>query len=662
MSNLVHIEPDGLAKTLPVEVNVEILAVQAGGAAGAVTSGSVVYQFEQHVIADADKDFFLSTHKTYGPCTRSTGDGSEVLTDAFRRQIGNISNSQYRYDLRSLFYCLGDLTGMTVCDIPWPTAKSDVRFMSMYATSIDEHNLVFYPGGGKSKDIIYTIAVCAKMAQTNNIYLAAEQGGPSNPPEDSVQKRRFIHRTMRCLMRDVIDMDVYGEHMFAYYRGLCKHITLRAHSDEGGWIRKAMMRANYPRPVGLICQDSSLDVETPRFKTINTSQAIFLSEVLGHMVETAACVADADPLMIRNMVSVFDNRELDDSGAAIDEDTTKAEKPSAFPDLEEVLNNIEDRATVVLGRTDVGQGLEHHTSLLIRGTFRSYLSDNRVDKHFKHKNFMPYAYVEHGAVLKEQSTVTCDGPKAGRSVQIPLFPEPPVTLGKQVLNLAGNGHALNDALYFRYRDTGLRGLGAFYLGSGAFGGIGLESISIMDGVSGKHQVAMCRDNQPNLESMRWIRPHCPVPMAGESSIWSGRPYLKMIRNSRSKIAVGLDYNVTLTVGSPIIKKVDQFTAVTSQTRRNVVHAWRKALNQTDLEDDEVAITELYSLGPDTYNRMETSTRNTTSSTVLPSTEATNEAVGVDHAPPRLTTNSGQHHDDAATPTDNDADEGVVGEA
>lgn len=580
------------AVSFPMEIHVDVNSSHGRGVSMPSQSSEVRYQYQLK-----DKETRVSTMKVVErPCKlrKALDDGTSALSDAVRRQTVELTTTEYEYDLRALFYAAGDLCSRTIAGVQWDHDVATVEGVAPNATRVGPRSLVLMPNGDSPRIATYMFALLARMCGVTEVFVGAEQYQMARAPENDVEKRRYLHVIMQYLQPDVIQQGVYGEHMFPHFRGCNRYITLRAHSTEGGYIRDALINATYPKPRGLISTSRHAVGEFPRFFTRSTNAQAFCRDVLSHMLECSAMVADADPAGVHNLTTVMTNTCYDDYGTLLEGvENNDQQRPSAYPDLCDVMDIIENHSAMMLTRTDIGGATEGHSSMLARNTFRKYFEEDSVDTHLGRAEMMPYAFVEHGVVLKHPSTVACDGPKAGREVELPLLPGGVLVPARYSKHVSASGRHIAPKVYSRFRDYGIRQMGAFYLGSGPFGSDDFTRMRLVPNANAPPEPILCNDNLTTMATMHWMRPHCPVPVPGECSLWHGRAMLEIQTNRSSTLRTGWKEPVIITVSEPVAHYVEKLEVGKTKIRRNVDAAYRTVLNINELSDDEEVQRELF---------------------------------------------------------------------
>lgn len=578
--------------SFPMEVKVDVTASHGKGMVNPTRSADIIYQLE---LANAARGTGLRCTNTSVSLIKAVDEGAVAMSETVRKQTAMLMQTDYKYDLRGLFYAAGELTGMLLCGVPWPVRRATPRSVIPYATLSDENALALIPTVRYPRIVAYMMCLTGRMCGVTHLEIGAEQYQLAEAPDDDVTKRRYIHFLMQALQPDVFNMNVYGEHMFAYYRGVSRYLTLRSHSSEGGWVRDAMASATYPKPRGIVSTPVTETVSFPRFGTRNTSEKVFVCDVVSHVLECAACVQDADPAAELNLTTVLANKESDDESTwSASYDAVAASRPSAFADINQVLDRIEAHTCVMLNRTDVGHACDNHANLLPRNTFRDYLSNDAVDKHFLHQGFMPYSFVENGGLLKHPSAVKQKGPKAGSVVELPLFGSDVRVPKRYVETVSASGYHSAPRVYYGHQNVGLRAIGAYYLGSGAFGGNELSNMRLVAPTDGELNPIMCRDDLSSLAAAHWVRPHCPVPMAGECAVLEDKAMIEVRTVRGSYIRTGVNELVLISVGEPVATSVTSLSQGAKAIRCKINNRYRKVLNMDEMSDDEEIKDELFS--------------------------------------------------------------------
>jgi hypothetical protein len=337
----------------------------------------------------------------------------------------------------------------------------------------------------------------------------------------------------------------------------------------------------------------------PRFNTMNTDPSLFRRECVSLMLEVSALISDSDPLHEVGVSSVIYNAEMDKDGKPTAAAKVGGDhmKPSAFDDLEGILSQMENYAVKFLSVINASAPSDGCNGALLRGTFRMYLESDSVDSHFDRLELLPYLFVEPGPIIKHKMCVRQSGPKAGETRKVPLFPSDPYILEADDKRKTCTEKHRAANVYYDYKDTSLRDIGAYYMLSPGFNsGVdrGLNNMRFVSTENVSDHVTMMRTSATDcVAEMAWIRPHCPVPAPGEGRCWSGQVVLEYHGGMRRALRTAADDPVYLEVGSPIIRCVQKLNKSTTAMSRKVNDKYRKYINDANMDETELLTQELF---------------------------------------------------------------------
>jgi hypothetical protein len=200
---------------------------------------------------------------------------------------------------------------------------------------------------------------------------------------------------------------------------------------------------------------------------------------------------------------------------------------------------------------------------------------------------MPYMFVEGAVLLKHDSAGVARGPKAGKERVLDLLPAKPVVSKMYKEGTDRAGYHLAPRLAVPWRDVDLRGSGIFYMVSGPFGRTNATDFRIRNRTGRPTDLILCRDSDDDsLASLHWLRPHCPVPVAGECKALADPHFLDITTNRRGGIPTDPDAKVSLSVGEP--RQVDSSIDVNTKMyqRVNVNGAYRVRVNSAEATMEE----------------------------------------------------------------------------
>ncbi len=579
---------DGGVTTFPVEVRVRVDATHGDGQFARETHAEVVFQVE----LKSEEEMEMEVTPARGGLARTASDAVTTLSSSVRAGIVNLAPTFYRHDLRAVTFYLGYLSCLVLAKKQWPDELVGIKGVSPLASGVGSGDLVYEPRGGGSREVIYVLALAAKAVGCNRLYVYNEQFSTAPKPRSTGQRRRYLHTALRVILADSASCGLYGDHAMAYYRGLNCGMTLRSHTDEGGWVRKAMAKASYPISSGIVKTDPDEFPLLPRFNTVQTSESLFLNECVNTLLEVSALISDADPAHEVNVASLMYNGYMDKTGAVLEGDTEAAHsRPSAFADIEGVLHQMENYAIKHLNIINAGTPSEGCHGSLRRGTFEHYLAEDSVDRHFATYEFLPYAYVDAPVLLAHESCGKTVGPKAGTTKAVDLFPSEGRVMPQDAQGVTSSGKHYAHKLFYDYKDCSLRGMGAFYLLAPAWNGgrdKGLHAMKFYSRERVSDCVTMMRKSEDNLlGEMCWVRTSCPIPAPGEGRNWGGKVVLGYHGGMGRHIRTNSDSKVYLHTGAAEMRSVKRFNTTVCRMDRNVNSHYRKYLNDFDLEQSEM---------------------------------------------------------------------------
>uniref|UniRef100_A0A2V0RBE2 Capsid n=1 Tax=viral metagenome TaxID=1070528 RepID=A0A2V0RBE2_9ZZZZ len=586
------------------------------------TDKDVFYQVEKY-----DKGGRLVCKDTGVTLRKEISIGASALRSAVRSQIECLSNTSYEYDMRAICYALGHMVSCVWSGKTVPTAQSEVRFLASYATAVSETDIVFCMPQNVGREVSCMLSIAAKYCGVDRIYVAAMQGLTASVPTDNKQWRVALHSTIQFVLSDAASLGCYGEHAVAFSRGLTSHVTVRAHSDEGGWWRRAIRNASYPRPRGYLNTILG-SYHMPHFGTRRTNEATFAKDSMSMLLTFMACIQDADPLANITQSTLLVNEVVATRDPS--EDLTKvltsdaARKPTAYPMLRVVMDTVEEHAVRIFNLTHADVDRDHHILSLPRDTFRDYLSNNTTDSHLGVENLLPYLFIENGAVLRHDASVKQAGPRAGRKTVLPYFPFSTVATGGDDRGSNARGVQNAEILFARIGGKAIREIGMYYVASSLWTGenSGMQGIDVMVGKAGPGDVSMARQHAvQTLDNIGWIRPHCPVPAPGECTFDDQGVLARIHRDKVGKVFLEAgpptSLEVTLSVsGLRLNTAISNLTSMTHIVSKNMSDDYRLKMTDDEVSMEQEAVYEatakLFHLNVDPRINLASNTFNTSS--------------------------------------------------
>jgi hypothetical protein len=511
------------------------------------------------------------------------------------------------YDMRGVFYSLGVLAAKAIVGEEWPTELCRVDFVTPTASGLTEDDLVYRPLDEGLNTVLYTMSLAAKMAGKEKMYVMCDQFVNAQKPKGRRAYTRYLQGTLQTLLSDAISADAYGDGVFAFCRGLNCGIILRAHSDEGGWVREALIAADYPKPSGMVTPNSDVWGAMPHFGSHVWHTKTMTKSCITLMLECAAAMSDADPChaadvqvetVLFNPYYGKDGKVLAGSDAPVDGGHCR---PSAFAELKEVLALMEYRACGYFNTVHANSVVAGCNTSLQRNTFRSYFANDKVDRHLARADFMPYLYIEPACVLSADGYVVHDGPKAGTKRELPMFKGDVKVSRTMVQTTTRSGSHNASRIHYDYTGCSLRQSGFFYICSGAFNegkDMGLSQMRFITNSSDIHDnMSLLRKSKGNVvDEVRWQRPQCPIPAVGEGKNWCGNTMLEYSGGVRRDIKTALPKEqlaVTVEVSQLHVENVVGLKGGAVYMSRTTNDSYRQYINDVEFDEEEALRAELF---------------------------------------------------------------------
>jgi hypothetical protein len=295
-------------------------------------------------------------------------------------------------------------------------------------------------------------------------------------------------------------MGCASHHDEAFFRGLCNTWTLWGHSDEGGWARSYLRKADYPKPIGLLAPTSTTVSGLPVMQNVSLNSGM------------RWCVA----LLLR--------------GAGI---WSAVDKPfegrcTALPGV----NDIDDGPAEVSGLQQLSarhmelwrkkvEEIEHYipTPVFDEASHISFWRDNEPDgRHLKHEVIFPFFWVEPSPIMDYGRT----------HIYMPCVPLKTITM-PMFANLDSVHKSKNypegciipprgSASLLSINGMDTRGSGAQYILSGNYrraNGLGalIEMPSKEFGTDGNS--LLFSGSSDVFSEKRWVTPHNPLAHPAE---------------------------------------------------------------------------------------------------------------------------------------------------
>ncbi len=389
---------------------------------------------------------------------------------------------------------------------------------------------------------------------------------------------------------DAYKQGLLGEMLFVIARGASCILQLDAHTNEGGYAKRAFMCADYPRPCGWINaarEPNKMNIFCCTHGCYQKCHA--LADSLELLLQCAGLLHDAEPLARSTMnVDSFATIIEPEPGA----DTTERARPRIYLYLNKVLQDWKKHAK---NRLAVWQGLSADTkSYPYENTWESYLNSDCVDQCLKasedNNGILPYCWVEACGVNLDLGGCRLPGPGGVNNVRDLVYFQTDVATcvprwvhhpGREMLSEDEYGCVNGDRELYRIKHWQLREQGMTYLCHPRFtfiennSGLSALKFRLADSATNilANEVNFSRDarKETTVEEKLWRRSHCPVPFNGEVSI-VGNTFAGLVcARSVGTNFFGLTHHATMVnvTVSPLYITDDEDTEITQSTNRSI---------------------------------------------------------------------------------------------
>lgn len=553
MSSVIAAE-HGAEYAFPALIECDVLGHVAFGGADTEGSGKVSYRIDLR-----EQGGVSGLEISHAPVTlvKSGSDGVDRLREAVRKEIVAQMPPLVEYDLRAIFYCMGRYCALAASGLFIPEAMAQINFVTNTVMTLTSRSLVVTLPGNGADQVLRIIATCARDCGVSNVAVVSDSITVAQPLQSRSTLRAALARTMSFLLADVNRAGCLGDHLVAMVRGISSVLVLNAHSDEGGWARRAMLVALYPVPRGIL-NSNPVENLSNRFCTQVMTQGDMFKEVVSLLIEGRCCFAECDPLIAAGRPTMVRPSGGDEH----------AGKPSSLPVLYDVLTNWETFACkrlcsnmgVAVPPTGTAPGLP-------RNSFERYFKDNANDNHLRHDELMPYLYVEPcGGTYLPGGCVTPGpgGPACPRMID--YFPVDAYRVAHGMKKFDARGRNIGGDIIVKVSSWMARTSGATYVAASAFSERnGYAKVGILGGVAGADEFLSNSRAPPSgddtqwwsLADALWLRPDCDIPAYGECAA-SERGVFMVIKHT-----LGTNFHaredllaskVEVTVGPPTLKK------------------------------------------------------------------------------------------------------------
>lgn len=283
-------------------------------------------------------------------------------------------------------------------------------------------------------------------------------------------------------------------HMEAFFRGMNYSWSLWSHTDEGGWIRRALSTATYPPGAGIVAVTTEEFMNLPLRKRISQIDAPRLT--IGLFLSYCGLVPVADAY--NSGLPTVCEKELD-----------AEPRPSSFEGLHTVTYEVMSVwRKLVCDRFDL-----HECSVGDQHSFRAYFTPDRIDRHLEVENFIPFWWIEPSPLVIGDTGALFMPAKRGSKISIP-FSTAKEILAPDIPQSRDGRYPRGVNMSLMFERGGLREQGYSYLLSGAYraeNGLGFMEYCLEPEIGSFTTQGMFVDpGETNCADRRWLTPHNPI--------------------------------------------------------------------------------------------------------------------------------------------------------
>lgn len=459
------------------------------------------------------------------------------------------------FDLRGLCYVCGAAAAAGAANLTatYPNDIASMRLLSPNWTVPVAGELTIGPGIASSGREFVTLALLAKAADMPRLQLMADLlPNTSEAPLQGAELAGFAFKLFANIMAAAQGCACGTHHLQAFYRGMTSAWSLWSHTDEGGWVRKALTQAVYPPGSGILALTTEEFMSLPLKVRMDPSEVTKVAVGLFLVCTGAIPVADA---FAAGISTVFER--LPGSEA----------RPSSFEGLADHTYTVFARWREMVGPLF---GL-HPSSISDRYSMDPYFRDDKIDPHLDYEAIVAFWYVEPGPLYPYDSGKLRMPCVRGRAVDLRLLECTGVVLPDIGQTRTGT-YPRGVSVSLHVPKGNLRMSGVSYIFSGSYrpeNGLSYMDVE-RDPEYGFYTTdAMFVDNEvTNLAARRWRTPHNPIMNTVEGYTKTGQSirYTYVGRSFDPSIHDWEHCTVQSTLGFFLLnERVDPFSTATFHT-------------------------------------------------------------------------------------------------
>ncbi len=390
------------------------------------------------------------------------------------------------------------------------------------------HDVAVTPGLLNANGVLTAYAHLASDCNLARLYAVDDRAQLVGGSQDERYWLDAYMKVVNQLCCDSIRQGVLGEMLFAIFRGISSVFKLHAHTDEGGYARRAAYTADYPRPRGWINAERDPNAMHIFCKLKKPHARCVLADCLELLLLCAGLFQDSDPLATgvegeKSFVTLVTPTNL--------ERTKQQGTPDYYSQMLGILERWREHVVNTIG---VWQGCPSYSRKYASSGFLAYCRSERPDRHLmctSTDGILAYSWVEPCALNLSNRGCRLPGPggiNCPRNIRY-FNTKAKTSPIEHALVEDSRGCTSGAWELYRIRHWQARAQGATYLCSPRVSSKnGYDSVQLRLNTGGApaltREVSLAHqgDEEVSLADMLWERPHCPIPFQGEVSVVGSR--------------------------------------------------------------------------------------------------------------------------------------------
>jgi hypothetical protein len=235
------------------------------------------------------------------PAKDAVAQAYEIVRDAVARS--HYKSVEYLHGCKSWYfdytavsYVCGFLSTCVAFDIQFkaPVEMADVALLSSSAFGVSANEVVITRELYRNATELYTLIWLLSYSGVKTVYMAlGELPKLGTERLNGEALAVYLLKVQEMIITTANDMRAGAMHASAFFRGQNGAVTLRAHTDEGGWIRRMLREITTCAPIGVI---TNVDLSvSPYFTDEGRIYMPVRHSLIDMFIQCVDCSVCADP-------------------------------------------------------------------------------------------------------------------------------------------------------------------------------------------------------------------------------------------------------------------------------------------------------------------------------------------------------------------------------